>query len=139
MNCPSFQIMQDQMRIMNLMKQLRWDKTVANDFLVTLSVVQFNEGLCEPILMDMATGQSYVPSGWIMHLRSRLNKWGGAMWIEHQWTPQLQREHDCSIMKFLSRVPGATKRKMEKCIMCRLYSRVVTLSNISHLDGTHIP
>ena len=42
-------------------------------------------------------------------------------------------------MRALTKVPGATKRKMEKCNMCRLYSRVVTLSDLSHLDGTHIP
>ena len=131
--------MQDQMGTMNLLKQLCWNKTVANNFLVTLFAVQFNTGLCEPILMDMATNLSYVPAGWIMHLRSRFNKWGGAMWIEHQWTPSLQRENDCSIMGALSRVPGATKKKMEKCNMCRLYLKVVTLSDISHLDGTHIP
>ena len=91
MNYPSFLIIQDQMNIMNLLKQLRWNKTVANDFLVTLSAVQFTSGLCEPILMETKTDLSYIPRGWIPHLRSRLNEWGGQLWIEHQWTPPLQR------------------------------------------------
>ena len=55
MNYPSFQVLQDQMGTMNLLKQLQWNKTVANDFLVTLSAVQFTSGLCEPILMDTST------------------------------------------------------------------------------------
>ena len=139
MNYPSFLVIQDQMRIMNLLKQLRWNKTVANDFLVTLSAVQFTSGLCEPIFMETSTDLSYVPQGWILHLRSRFNEWGGQMWIEHQWTPDLQRIHDSSLMKAFSELPGATKQKLEKCNMCRLYSRVITVSDISDERGTHIP
>ena len=60
---PSFLIIQDQMNIMNLLKQLRWNKTVANDFLVTLSAVQFTSGLCKPIFMETETDLSYVPRG----------------------------------------------------------------------------
>ena len=114
MNYTSFLILQDQMKTMNLLKQLRWNKTLANDFLVTLSAVQFTSGLCEPILMETSTDLSYVPDGWILHLRSRFNKWGGRMWIEHQWTLQIQRSHDSSLMKEFSKLPGATKRELEK-------------------------
>ena len=138
MNYPSFLRIQDQMNIMNLLKQLRWNKTVANDFLVTLSAVQFTSGLCVSLFMETETDLSYVPKGWILHLRSRLNEWGGRLWIEHQWTPPLQRRNDVSLMKAFSRVPGATIRKIEKCNMCRLYSRVITLSDISDPRGTHI-
>ena len=75
----------------------------------------------------------------MLHLRSRFNDWGGQQWIEHQWTPQLQRQNDASLMKAFSRLPGATKRKLEKCNMRRLYSKVITLSDISDPRGTYIP
>ena len=96
-------------------------------------------GLCKPILIETSTDLSYMPQGWILHLRSRFNEWGGQMWIEHQWTSKLQREHDSSLMKAFSKLPGATKQKLEKCNMCRLYSRVITVSDINDKRGTHIP
>ena len=123
---------------MNLLKQLRWNKTVANDFLVTLSAIQFTSGLCEPILMETSTDLSYMPQGWILHLRSRFNEWGGQLWIEHQWTHKPQRQHDSSLMKMFSKLPGITKRKLEQCNMCRLYSKVITVSDICDERGTHV-
>ena len=139
MNYPSFSILQDQLGIINLIKQLRWNKTIANDILVTLSAIQFTSGMCTPVLMDTSTNISYVPPGWLLHIRSRLNAWGGTLWIEHQWNPELQRLNDSSIMETLANAAGANRGAMEKCNMCRLYSRVITLSDIAHLDGTHIP
>ena len=90
MNYPPFTILQYQLGIVNMIKQLRWNKTIANDVLVTLSAVQFTSGMCTPILIDTSTDISYVPPGWILHIRSRLNAWGGTLWIEHQWNPDTQ-------------------------------------------------
>ena len=61
------------------------------------------------------------------------------LWIEHQWTPPLQRQGDSSIMMRISKLPYATTDTKTKCNMCRLYARVVTVADLAHLDGSHIP
>jgi len=96
---PCFEVIQDQKGLLNLIKQLRWGRTMANDILVVLSAVQFATGLCNPILMDTATDISYVGKGWFMHIRNRLKMMDAQLWIEHQWSPPLQRQADSSIME----------------------------------------
>ena len=52
MNYPCFVIIQDQKGMLNLMKQLRQNITVANNLLVVLSAMQSSPGLYKPVLMD---------------------------------------------------------------------------------------
>ena len=136
---PCFEVIQDQKGLLNLIKQLRWGRTMANDILVVLSAVQFATGLCNPILMDTATDISYVGKGWFMHIRNRLKMMDAQLWIEHQWSPPLQRQADSSIMERISKLPYATTDVKTKCNMCRLYMKVVTIADLAHLDGKHIP
>ena len=95
LNYPSFQICQDQKRILTLLKHLWWDGTVRNDILVVLYVIQLVLWLCKPILEDVDTDVSYIRKSWIFHLRGRLHamKWE-MWWVKHQWSPPLQRFHD---------------------------------------------
>ena len=50
----------------------------------------------------------------------------------------LQRQNNSFLMKAFLKLPEATKKKLEKCNMCRLYSRVNTMSGISDARETHI-
>jgi hypothetical protein len=59
-NYPCFEIIQDQQVILTLMKQLRWNITVANDCLVVLSVMQLASGLHKTVLMDTQTNITYI-------------------------------------------------------------------------------
>ena len=72
-NYPCFEITQDQKGILNMIKQLRWNKTIANDILVVLSAMQFASGLCEPVMMNTTTDLSYTSQGWFTHTRQRLH------------------------------------------------------------------
>ena len=42
-------------------------------------------------------------------------------------------------MMRISELPYATTDTKTKCNMCRLYARVVTVADLAHLDGSHIP
>ncbi len=139
LNYPSFQIHQDQLGIMTMLKHFRWNKTVGNDMLVVLSTVQLLSGLCEPIMEDVTTNLSYVANGWFMHQRRRLKELNASMWIEHQWTPKLQRINDHSLMKTFSTLDGITDGKLAKANWCRIYLRVITLANIASERGDVIP
>ena len=117
-----------------MIKQLRWGGTIANDILVVLSAVQFASGLCNPILMDTEIDMSYVGKGWFTHMRSRLKLMDAQLWIEHQWSPPLQRQDDSSIMENTSMLPYATTAVKTKCNMCRLYMNAITIADLVHLD-----
>ena len=112
LNYPCFQIIQDQKGILSMLKHFRWNGTVGNDMLVVLSAVQLVSGLCEPIMEDVDSDLSYVAGGWFTHQRNRLRIMNGIMWIEHQWTPSLQREFDQSIMR--AYIEGVMKGRLEK-------------------------
>ena len=126
---PSFRIIQAQKGIITLMKHLRVGSTIGNDILVTLSAIQLGSGLCTPILEDTTSDLTYLSKhqfGWFLHLREQLIAMQGAIWIEHQWTPSLQRENDVPIMSAIAMQAISTNDKM-KANFCRLYSRVITL------------
>lgn len=83
LNYPSFQIIQDQKGILNLLKELRWNKTMANDILTVMSAIQLCSGLTDPIMEDTATDLSYLGKSWFLHIRQHLKAFRGKLWIEH--------------------------------------------------------
>jgi len=141
LNYPSFRIIQAQKGILTLLRHLRLRSTVGNDILVTLSSIQLVSGLCTPFFEDNTTDLSFLSKhqyGWFLHLRQQLQAMNGTLWIEQQWTPSLQREHDVPIMTALSFLPLSKLDRM-KANFCRLYSRVITVSDLSNEKGDMIP
>lgn len=139
LNYKSFQTLQDQKGILTMLQHFRWNGAVANDLLVTLSAVQLMAGLCKPILQDTKPDLSYLNKGWFLHQRSRLAHMNAEMWIEHQWTPQLQRVRDESLMSTFISIPGITKSKLAKANWCRIYMRIFTIAELSDERGDFIP
>ena len=86
-NYPCLEVIQDQKGILNLIKQLRWGKTMANDILVMLSAVQFASGLCKPIMMDTETNLPYIGKGWFTHMRQHLHLMNAQLWIKYKKLP----------------------------------------------------
>ena len=52
MEFPEAYTLQDQLQIPDIIQQLRWDKTVANNILVTLNNIQLNAGFVTPLMED---------------------------------------------------------------------------------------
>ena len=135
---PDIFTLQNQIQLDYLIKQLRWDKTVANDFLVTLDSVQLCSGLSSPILESTGLTIDYLDASYIIDLRRRLAEMGGGLWIESAWSPQLQREGDASLMECFSHIPGITRAKLRRANAVRLYLRVFSVADIADIPGTHI-
>ena len=57
--------LQDQVQLSYLLKQLRWDRTVANDIMVTLDNVQLYSGLILPVLEFPSLPIPYVDEGFL--------------------------------------------------------------------------
>lgn len=136
---PDTYTLQDTVQLEYLIKQLRWDKTVANDFLVALDWVQLCSGLIKPIMEYTSGDINYLAQSYIIDLRRRLHEMGGFLWIEKCWTPELQREDDCSLMEGFLRIPGIKRATLRQANLVRLYLRVVTIADLADVGGTYIP
>jgi len=55
------------------------------------------------------------------------------------WSPQLQRKGDKSIMEEFQTITGITKGILNKANWCRIYARVITISNLTTVQGKNIP
>ena len=139
LNWPSFQVKQDCDSILTLIKHLRHDEIMANDIKVALSAWQLASGLCTPFLETVTPTLPYLGDGWLPHMRNRLAAMEGTIWIEDQWCPQLQRSGDQAIMSAFMSIPGITKSILQSANYVRLYLRVITLSDLTNIQGTHIP
>ena len=118
---PELYTLQDQVQFDYLLKQLRWDKMVANDLLVTLDSVQLCSGFVAPILESVTTTLDYLEPSYIVDIRRRLAKMGAHMWIENTWSPPLQREGHCSLMERSCTIAGITRAKLCRANAVRLY------------------
>ena len=139
MEFPDTYSLQDQIQLDYLVKQLRWDKVVANTFLVTLDTVQLCSGFTSPILEHTHGEITYLQPSYITALRHRLRDIQATLWIEKKWTPKLQRSGDKSIMEAVLELPGITRAKLRQVNAVRLYMRVVTIADITDVGGTFIP
>lgn len=136
---PEVYTLQDQVQLDYLIKQLRWDHTVANDFLVTLDSVQMCSGFTSPILEATTEPMAYLSASYIIDLRRRMAEMKAFLWIEDVWTPKLQREGDMALMQKFLQCPQISRAMLRQANAVRLYLRVVTIADLADAGGTFIP
>ena len=129
---------QTQLHIKYMVKQLRWNQTVAGDILATLDNIQLASGFATPILEAPDLPIDYIDQGWILDLRDRLREIGATMWVEDAWQPPLQRVHDVSLMEQFLRVT-TTKSQRRQLRAVLHWLRVITLADLADPSGRFIP
>jgi hypothetical protein len=139
MEFPNAHTLQTTVQVKYLLKQLRWDKSVANDIIVTLDSIQLNAGLSSPILEDVSQPITYLGHSYFLSLRQRLAELQASFWIEEVWRPKPQREGDQFLMDYFTRIPGITTADLRKANAVRLYLRVLTISDLADPTGRFIP
>lgn len=77
--------LQDQLQIPYWIKQLRWDKTVANNFLGVLENLQLVSGLVTPVFDTTTVPPSYINRGLLTAMHERMSKMDTTLWIEEAW------------------------------------------------------
>jgi hypothetical protein len=117
---------------------LQWNQEIATDLRIVLSHAQMDSGFVTP-LMESTITASFIEEGHIRHLHERLVDLRGSIAIKNQWSPQLQRMYDQSIMETLCLLPGVTKRQLQKANHCRKWLRVITIAEVASIDGKTIP
>jgi hypothetical protein len=127
MEFPETHTLQNQTQIPFMIKQLRWDNTLANDIIATLDHVQLLSGLTTPVLQYTTTRIDYIRTSYLVEMRRRLIEIEGTIWIEHAWTPPLQRQRDESIMECFSAIPRITTGQLKQANTVQLYLRIYQL------------
>ena len=122
-----------------MLKQLRWDKTLANDILVTLDHVQLLTGLTTPVMQNTASKIDYIGTSYLVEMRRRLSDIEGTIWIEHAWVLSLQRQRDESLMARFTTIPRITIGQLKQANTVRLYLRVITIADLTDPEGSTIP
>jgi hypothetical protein len=110
---------------------MRWNKTVANDILVTLDAFQIVSGFGTPALEDTTTPIDYAGQGWIPHLRTMLRKINGGVWLEKAWRPSKQRQYDSPIMETFAQHPSITPMMLVLANELRMWWGVIYTEGIS--------
>lgn len=136
---PEINDIQDRTQLDYLIKQLRWDKTVANTFLVTLDNVQLCSGFTTPLLEHTHTPISYLDKSYIIDLRRRLGSLDATIWIEKAWTSSLQRVGDMALMERFTSIPRVTRAQLRQANAVRLYMRVITIADLCDTTGRFVP
>ena len=136
---PETYTLQDQVQLDYLIKQLWWDKVVANDFLVALDSVQMCSGFVMSILEATTVSIEYLSPSYIIDLRTRLAEMKAYMWIERCWTPKLQREGDAALMEHFAQCPQISRAMLRKANAVHIYLPVVTIADLADVRGTFIP
>ena len=141
---PEVMSLQDETQLPYLLKEFRWDKSVANAMLTTLDQLQMRVGFVRPIMEFTSLPIRYASTkgefdGYFLSLRQRLADIDGSLWLEDAWTPTLQREGDASIMERLVESNLFSPSVLSRANNARLYLRVITIADLASEKGHYIP
>jgi hypothetical protein len=122
-----------------LIRTIRWDGIVAQDFITTLNAYQMVSGFVSPVLENCKIPIEYAGKGWIPNLREMFKDIDAGIWIENAWAPEKQRQHDRAIMEELAQSSDLTRQTLELANEFRLWLRVIFISELADVDGKAIP
>eukprot|EP00957_Ditylum_brightwellii_P119129 9087203-Ditylum_brightwellii.AAC.2 len=105
--------------------------------MITLSYAQLVAGSSEPYLQEVIANRSYVPTSWLINIRTFLRTCKGSILIPDLWLLRLQQDFDKILMDvFEGSKPSDTT--LEKLNTVRLYLGTLTLADIVFDYGRHI-
>ena len=139
LNYPHFKTIQTTKSVMYLIKQLRWDKEMEKELRVNIEMTQLMAGVVTPIMEDPRTSIDYLEESWVLTVRKRLRMLDAKVWIKYIWSPTKQREGDIGIMEAVGCIPGINEAQLRAVNMCRIYLKVIMVSEMANIQGTAIP
>ena len=125
-----------QQKILFILRHVRSNTSIGQLFLIVMRWAQLQAGFGDSILghtLDIP----HLESEWICDLRNGLWKINAQIWLNDAWELKRQRHHDVFLMEqFVG--SKLTTRDLKLLNYCRLYLRVLRLSDITSTDGTRI-
>jgi hypothetical protein len=131
--------LQAQCAAQHLVRVIRWNVIVADDFITTLNAYQMVTGFSTPVLEECRVKIEYAGNGWIPMLRNMFREIDAGIKIERAWRPQKQRQHDVALMEVFAQESDLTVRTLELANEYRIWMRVIFLSELADVDGKFIP
>jgi hypothetical protein len=106
---------------------------------ICVEATQLEEGPFEPFLFVLHSihGHYNLTSTWLHELWSFLLLLKGTITLTSSWIPFPQRQYDQAVMS-LAITSTYTKGELRQLNMCRIYLRVISVSDMTDFDGTRI-
>jgi ribonuclease HI len=120
-----------------LVGHLRQNSDTGDMMRCEMAWCQLQAGVDEEILLSPATDIGYIESCWITSIRDFMHTFEMRIDLTKAPRQRVQCEHDVFLMDAFRR-SGHTAGEMSKLNACRMYLRVVRLSDIVYGDGKHI-
>jgi hypothetical protein len=104
---------------------------------IDLGYIQLITGATKFFLQEDPKKYNWVSRGWITSLWEFMHKAEIVVDYPRQWLPMLSRRHDIHLLPYFQ-ANGLKDKEITLLNMCRLYLKVITLSDITSADGTYI-
>ena len=126
-------------QVSTFLKSWRTPNSHAGQMLrITVAWAQYCIGTSTSFLANTAQKLPHLESTWLAGLREYLHAVGGTLELDHNYVAPLQREHDQLIMDIVLQSNKFQPQQIRFVNYCRLYLRVLTLSDISNANGTQL-
>jgi hypothetical protein len=106
--------------------------------LITVAWVQYAISTGVSFLTDVSTALPHMESKWLQSLRQFLFTINGTIEVDRTTIQPLQRIHDCYLMDSVLANDQFTPKQVRLIHYCRVYLQVLTLSDITLANGTHL-
>ena len=123
-----------------LMFVRHWRKTSITCKLLRISVSWFQAqvGVSFSILEHVHSPVPHLESKWLSSLRLFLQRINAKLRLDTQYLPALQRLHDACIMDVIQSAGIFSNSEICKINYCRLYLNVVTVSDLTTINGRQL-
>jgi hypothetical protein len=105
---------------------------------IAVSWIQYAVGTGTSFLTDVSTHLPHLESKWLKSLRQFLQTINASIDVDIPIIQPLQRVHDCYLMDVILANDTFTPKQVCLIHYCRLYLQVLTLSDITLVNGTHL-
>ena len=139
LNYPQFKINQTTRSITYMIKQLQWNKNIAKDMRISIEATQLMSGIERPIMENVGIMVKYMEGTWVFKVRERLRWLKASINVEHIWYQKKQLINGISIMEKVMSIQGITLSQLEITNICRIYLRVIMISDLANIIVTAIP
>jgi exonuclease III len=126
------------LQVTYFLRHVRQQSQVGKLILCALSWLQLSVGVSYPVLEQPLNPLPHIESLWLTSLRDFLASHKLSIQMTDTGIPPLQREHDTYIMDHILQANHYTKAEVRKINYCRMFLQAVTVSDLSHPDGTSI-
>jgi hypothetical protein len=124
-------------QITSLLGHLRQQSDVGILAQICIDTAQLIAGTTVPILLEPSAPFKYFSDPWINLLRESLAACNASIYIPTAWTPCIHRSDDIMLMELAASVT-ASPTQLEKFNQCRIFLKVLRLSDICNGEGTEI-